>query len=203
MGFGRSLRPEIYITPVVLSGVLAVLIFAGLLSARKEEAFQGIASTFLGIFYVSWGLSHIYLIRDIRPEGRGLSFFLFIVVWALDVGAYAGGSRFGKNKLAPSVSPKKSWEGVAAGTACALAASVLVRAAFLPALSMSGALSLGFFVAVAAQISDLSESLFKRNVGVKDSGTLLPGHGGLLDRFDSFLLTAPAYYYALVFLGRG
>ncbi len=202
MGFSREVRPEIYFTPAVVSAILFALMIAALFSHEKDQAFLGIGITLLGIFYVVWGLSHLYLIRDLRPDGRGYAFFLFIVVWAMDIGAYVGGTQFGRKKLYEGVSPKKTWEGLFTGIAASLVAAQISRAAFLPAFSVSRAFYMGLGVAILAQLSDLSESLFKRNVGVKDSGALLPGHGGILDRFDSFLLTAPIYYYALVFLTK-
>lgn len=202
MGFARALRPEVFFTPAVISAVLIFLLVVPLFLSDRENSFIRIGLTLLGIFYVVWGLSHLFLIRDLRPEGKACAFFLFLVIWALDVGAYAGGTKFGKNKLLEHVSPKKTWEGVLTGTIAAVLTAVICKAAFIPSFSNARAVCLGLFIAVLAQVSDLSESLFKRNVGVKDSGNLLPGHGGLLDRFDSFLLTAPAYYYLLVFLAK-
>ena len=200
MGFMRHAQPEIYFTPAVISAVLFLLVIPALFRKDKEDSFQGVANTFLGIFFTAWGLSHLYLIRDIRPDGRGLTFFLFLTVWAIDIGAYAGGSKFGRTKLSEHVSPKKTWEGAAAGSLAGLLTAFIARAVWLPGVSPAQAAGLAVLIICFAQLSDLSESLFKRNVGVKDSGALLPGHGGLLDRFDSFLLTAPAYYYALVFM---
>lgn len=200
MGFVRHSHPEIYFTSAAISAVLLLLIFPALFMRDKDGAFQGVANTFLGIFFVSWGLSHLYLVRDMRPDGRGLAFFLFLTIWAIDIGAYAGGSKFGRTKLSEQVSPKKTWEGAAAGSLAGLLAAFGARAAFLPGVSPAQTAGLAVMIICFAQLSDLSESLFKRNVGVKDSGALLPGHGGLLDRFDSFLLTAPAFYYALVFM---
>ncbi len=202
MGFADSERSELFFTALSLTLILLALVLLALFSAEKDEAFQRIGNTFLGIFYVVWTLSHLFLIRDLRPDGKGLTFFLFLVIWALDIGAYAGGKKFGRNKLAESVSPKKTWEGVVFGTFAALITALIAKAAFLPLMSNARAAGFGLLIAALAQFSDLSESLFKRNTGVKDSGNLLPGHGGLLDRFDSFILSAPAFYYLLVFTAK-
>ncbi|OGR82927.1 MAG: hypothetical protein A2901_03805 [Elusimicrobia bacterium RIFCSPLOWO2_01_FULL_54_10] len=200
MGFNRSARPEVFFTAAAITVVIILLVIPALFRRNKEDVFQSVANTFLGIFFVSWGLSHLYLIRDLRPQGRELTFFLFLIIWAVDIGAYAGGMKFGRTKLSADVSPRKTWEGAVAGTLAGLAVAFICQAVFLPNFSPSQTTGLGLLIVVFAQFSDLSESLFKRNIGVKDSGSLLPGHGGLLDRFDSFLLTAPAYYYALVFM---
>jgi len=200
MSFVRSPHSEIYFTPTAISAVLLLLIFPALFRRKKDDAFQSVAHTFLGIFFVVWGLSHLYLIRDIRPDGRGLTFLLFLTIWAIDIGAYAGGVKFGRTKLCEKVSPKKTWEGTAAGSLAGLLTAFSVRQALLPEISLAQTAGLAVLIICFAQLSDLAESLFKRNIGVKDSGTLLPGHGGLLDRFDSFLLTAPAYFYTLVFM---
>ncbi|OGR83927.1 MAG: hypothetical protein A2902_07740 [Elusimicrobia bacterium RIFCSPLOWO2_01_FULL_64_13] len=185
--------------PAMLTGTILVLVLKPLFSRRdRESAFLNAGVTLIGLLYVVWTLSHLILIRDLRPLGREYTFFLLIVVWALDIGAYAGGSRFGRRKLHESVSPKKTWEGALAGTAAAVSAGLACRAAFLGTMGLRQAAGLALGLAVLAQLSDLTESLFKRNVRVKDSGSLLPGHGGILDRFDSFLLTSPVYYYVLV-----
>lgn len=189
---------EAFFTPAVLTLLLLLNLAGALASSRKETAFVDFAVTWLGVFFVAWTLSHLFLIRDLRPGGDAYTFFLFIVVWTLDIGAYLGGKRFGKTKLSETVSPKKTWEGALIGSLSALVAAYICHLTFLKNVSVSQAMGLAVLVIVLAQVSDLSESLFKRNVQVKDSGRLLPGHGGILDRFDSFLLTAPVYYYAIV-----
>lgn len=195
----RVPNTNIFFSPATIFILFIFLVFTSLLSREKEKAFLSIAVTWLGLYYIVWSLSHIFLIRDLRPHGAFFTFFLFFVIWAYDVGAYFGGVKFGRTKLAETVSPKKSWEGVLAGSLTALLVSLVCQKAFLKSVPISRALELGLLIVVLAQISDLSESLFKRNLQVKDSGNLLPGHGGILDRFDSFLLTTPVYYYALIF----
>lgn len=133
--------------------------------------------------------------------GRGLLFLMLLIVWAADIGAYFAGRSFGRHALAPRVSPKKTWEGAVGGFAGALAVAALGAAWF--------ALPPGRFLVVAAAtaalsvVGDLAESLFKRSAGLKDSGSILPGHGGVLDRIDSITAAAPVFALGLSWLGVG
>lgn len=148
----------------------------------------------------AWSLSHALLVAD-RPSGRGELLFLFAVIWACDTFAYVFGMLFGKHRLAPEISPKKSVEGLVAG----LLSAPLVALGF----SAWGGLPFGFWpaaglalvMAALGQLGDLTESLLKRDAGVKDSGFLIPGHGGVLDRVDALLLALPAYYWLDSLLG--
>jgi phosphatidate cytidylyltransferase len=142
------------------------------------------------------GLGRIVLIE---PEGRVLLLFLLVLVAAADVGAYFGGRTLGRRKLAPRVSPNKTWEGLISG----LVFAALVA---LAGAAMFGQRSLPWVgicvtVAVASVVGDLIESKFKRGAGLKDSGTLLPGHGGVLDRIDSHVAAAPIFLLGLQWLG--
>jgi phosphatidate cytidylyltransferase len=131
--------------------------------------------------------------------GAELAFTLMAIVWAADVGAYAFGRWLGRVKLAPTVSPGKTWEGVSGGVlAAGLAAGV---AALLLRLPVAGFVGLGIATALASVLGDLTQSMFKRNVGLKDSGNLLPGHGGVLDRFDSLTAAIPVFVLGLDLLG--
>jgi len=132
-------------------------------------------------------------------DGAVLLLLLLVIVWAADIGAYFGGRRFGRIKLAPSVSPGKTWEGVIGG----MIAGVLVAglAAWLLALPVAGLVMLAPALVLISVLGDLSVSMFKRNAGLKDSGHLLPGHGGLLDRVDSLSAAAPLYLLGLGWLG--
>jgi phosphatidate cytidylyltransferase len=115
-------------------------------------------------------------------------------IWICDTAAYHIGSIAGKHKLFPRVSPNKSWEGAIAGFIAAIASAVAAKYLVLGYLPISGAVIIGVIVGVIGQLGDLAESLLKRDAGVKDSSTLLPGHGGIFDRFDSLLLVAPCVY---------
>lgn len=180
-----------------LSGAVTLVMLRELFS--KTHSLERAALTLMGALFLGWMPAHLALIRDLRPHGEKLTFLFFVTVWTMDTAAYAAGRSFGRHKLASEVSPKKTWEGAAAGFAAAIGTALLFRRFALPdALTTAQAAALGALIGVFGQLSDLAESLIKRAVGAKDSGSLLPGHGGVMDRFDSFLLCAPAVYYFLV-----
>jgi phosphatidate cytidylyltransferase len=153
----------------------------------------------LGAVLLGWMPAYLGRIRDLRPDGERLTLMLFVAIWAMDTAAYAVGKTWGRRALAPVLSPKKTREGFAAGLVAALATVFIFRALKPESLSLQHAIAAGLAIAVFGQLSDLAESMIKRSVGAKDSGAVLPGHGGVMDRFDSFLLSAPAVYYCLLF----
>lgn len=159
-----------------------------------------IAVSFFGVIYLGL-LKYILLLRDF-PEGFILILMVFVLTWAVDTGAYFSGRLFGNKKLAPSISPNKTWAGAIGGTlvtmlmAAALYFTIAPDGIFVG--GVIGAIILGFLIAISGQFGDLLASLLKRSANVKDSGNLLPGHGGVLDRFDSILLTAPVTFYFIV-----
>jgi phosphatidate cytidylyltransferase len=157
------------------------------------------AATVVGfLVLVPAGLGLLHLVR-LLPDGQLLLLYLLVLIAAADVGAYFGGRAFGRRKLAPHVSPGKTWEGFAAG----MLASVIVAAlgAALFEQPFWPWLALCLLVAIVSVVGDLTESMFKRHVGLKDSGTLLPGHGGVLDRIDSLTAAAPTFLLGLLTLG--
>ncbi|OGS27516.1 MAG: hypothetical protein A2297_00795 [Elusimicrobia bacterium RIFOXYB2_FULL_48_7] len=157
-----------------------------------------IGLTLFGVFIISWPFSYILLIRDINPCGDKYSFFLFLLIWIADTGAYAVGKKFGRLKLAEKISPKKTIEGAIGGIFTGVIFAIIMwKILPLKELGLAEVVIVSFFVIVIAFVSDLSESLLKRDVGLKDSDALLPGHGGMLDRFDSFIFAAPFFYYYL------
>ncbi len=149
-------------------------------------------------------LSHVVLLMA-SERGRTWILLLLVIVWLGDTGAYVFGKWLGRHPLYAAVSPKKTVEGSLGGLACSVAGGVVANMFFLQVLSLPHCLILSFCLGVLGQLGDLFESLVKRSVGEKDSGRLLPGHGGLLDRIDSLLFAAPfLYYYTLIMLpGRG
>ena len=161
-----------------------------------------LASVIAGWFVIvpAWaGLVHLHRSAD---DGPWRVLFVLLIVWAADIGAYFAGRRFGVHRLAPKTSPGKSVEGVAGGMAAAAALGVVAgTVSGLPAtlVALTGALCVG--VAAVSVLGDLTESLVKRRSGVKDSGTLLPGHGGILDRIDSLTAAAPAFVVGIDVLG--
>lgn len=150
-----------------------------------------------GVIYLGSCLAHFLMIRML-PQGDLFVFFVVLVTWAGDTGAYFIGVSLGRHCLAPRLSPKKTVEGFLGGLALAILAALVIRAWFLPALSLVDSVVLGSLLTGMGLFGDLSESAFKRVSGVKDSGSMIPGHGGILDRIDSLLLSAPAFYYYLM-----
>ncbi|HWJ03777.1 MAG TPA: phosphatidate cytidylyltransferase [Verrucomicrobiae bacterium] len=164
-----------------------------------QQGIGNLGFNFLAVLYVSLLFAHMPLLRNLA-QGTYLIFLTFVTTWATDTGAYFAGRAMGRNKLAPKVSPNKTVEGAIGG----LVAAALVAAAIgylVPnnAFTTTKLVLLGIAVAITGQMGDLAESAIKRFAGVKDSGKLIPGHGGVLDRFDSVLFTIPTVYY--IFLG--
>ena len=128
------------------------------------------------------------------PEGPRLIFFLLLVVWLGDAGAYYCGKTFGRHKLSPRISPKKTIEGGIGGAATSVITAIVIHFTFFKTFPLLHAIIAGVLLSVTGIIGDLAESMWKRSAAVKDSGTLIPGHGGFLDRFDSIFYTAPILY---------
>ena len=189
---------ETILIPLLLTIILMVLFVRELFSSSLRQSILRIGITLLGIFFVVWTLGHLCLLRELRPFGREYTYFLFVVIWTVDTMAYIIGKRFGKFKLASQISPGKTIEGTLGGIVAGVVLSAILQPIVFYQMSPTRIMMLAFGIGVCAQISDLAESLLKRSFGVKDSSTLLPGHGGILDRFDSFIFTAPLFYYFLV-----
>jgi len=179
-------------------GALALL---RLLWARGEFKAGVIQAAWLvlGGAYVGGFLGCAGLLRD-QPAGRELIYFLVLTTWAADIGAYYVGSTLGRRPLAPAISPKKTVEGAVGGILATAFIAALAVPWLLPGVGWSAAAGLGILLAVVGMAGDLCESALKRAAGVKDSGALIPGHGGLLDRLDSLMFAGPCLY-ALVRLG--
>jgi phosphatidate cytidylyltransferase len=192
-----------------LAGLLTVLLVAMLLAELRRGASKqtlvNTSSTLLGALYIGWLGSHVVALRELPatlhlPYAVGMSFALlpFSLAWTCDTAAYLVGRAWGRHPLAPGVSPQKSVEGAVGGLLAAVLAAAVARVWFAPYLSWATALALGALVGVFAQLGDLVESLLKRDAETKESSSLIPGHGGVLDRFDSLLFTAPLVYYYLI-----
>ncbi|MBI5428563.1 MAG: phosphatidate cytidylyltransferase [Nitrospinae bacterium] len=178
---------------------LALLpIFAAWFLGKKDlrDAVPQIAYTLLGVFYVG-GLLGIFLPIRNMEAGRFLIFFLCVVIWMGDTAAYYAGRSFGKTPLAPSVSPKKTVEGAAAGVVGNLLGGTAAHLWFLGHVPLIHCLIVAAICGIIGQFGDLAESVLKRSAGVKDSGSLIPGHGGILDRMDSLMFAGPAFYFYL------
>lgn len=199
----------------LVPSMLTVAIIASFLSVLfkgRQPYIVNVATTMLGTLYTAWLPCHILLIRQIgqdrvgafqfvQSEGLWLLLLVFIAVAITDIGAYYFGVNFGKHKLAEVVSPKKTIEGALGGGFCAILVSSL--AVFYTDLTLCQALIGGLIVTSSAQLGDLSESLIKRDAGVKDSSNILPGHGGMLDRFDGYLFAIPVAYYYFAYFTHG
>jgi phosphatidate cytidylyltransferase len=181
----------------LLAGALVISIGLGtvLLFSRTplEETIPALGILGFGIPYFALPVASVFRLRQIDPW---VVFLLLAIVWLGDTAAYYVGSRIGRHKLAPVVSPKKSWEGSAAGFVVGLVAALVWTLLRLRRLDV-GILAASAVTAVAAQIGDLVESMIKRGSGVKDSGSILPGHGGVLDRMDALLFAAPVLLFTL------
>jgi phosphatidate cytidylyltransferase len=203
---GLALTWLVYRGGAALSLLLTLTLMAIMIRElfRREitQALVNIAVTVLGVLYVGWLGSHLVMLRELPSTvgvpyavGAKLVFFVALVTWANDVAAYLVGIALGRHLLWPRISPKKTVEGAVGGLAAATGVGLLCALSFLPFVSPTAGALLGLGGGVAAQLGDLVESLLKRDVGIKDTAVLIPGHGGILDRFDSLLFTGPLLYY--------
>ncbi|MBA3323290.1 MAG: phosphatidate cytidylyltransferase [Pyrinomonadaceae bacterium] len=184
--------------------VIATLAGAMLRGAPFERLMTSTAVTVSGVMYVALLGGHLVALRTgfVQPLAADLLCFFFLVLMGADTAAYYTGRAFGRHKLAPSVSPGKTWEGAAGGMLASLAAAIIAHFWFFPELSLQAALPLAASMNVLGVVGDLTESALKRGAGAKDAANILPGHGGLLDRLDSLLFNAPViYYFAVYYFG--
>lgn len=210
-GFYPSLK-VIYLTEIILATVVyfkrfdlvaitlticAMCSFMWVLFRGKQPYIANVATTLLGMVYCGWFPLHLIFLRDLScpkyDSGLGFVVLMFTAILLTDVGCYYVGTKFGKHKLAPVISPNKTIEGSIGGMFFAILGAVVVGL-FIDLPWYMSAIA-GVICTVFAQIGDLCESMLKRDAGVKDSGSSLPGHGGFLDRTDSFILTIPIMYY--------
>lgn len=196
-----------YIT-INLTGIFLASLFiipAIELFRAKENALENIAITIFGILYIVYPFSLFnFLVFPDSTHGTNydptLLIFLFILIWAYDSGAYLFGVSFGKHRLFKRISPKKSWEGFFGGWFLAIVLALVLQHLF-PRFETGFMILIASVVTITGTLGDLVESMIKRNLGVKDSGKFLPGHGGWLDRFDSILFASPFVYLLIHFLG--
>jgi len=178
---------------------LIIFVFIWELYRNKKRPILNIASTILGLFYITVPFTLLNHIVYFSGEFNGkLLLGIFILMWASDSGAYIFGVSFGKNRLFERISPKKSWEGFIGGLFIALFAAYLMKEYFGVFENFEWYV-ISILIVIFGTLGDLVESMFKRSVDLKDSGNLLPGHGGLLDRFDSILLAIPVIFTYLYF----
>lgn len=225
MNYGFPLRMFSQLQLLLVIEILFVLVVIVIeLFRSKGSASLNIATTIAGVMVISLCFGTLIRLRELFPFGFPVHQFmgstfasddqllqinewggytvisLFVSIWVCDTAAYFAGSSFGKHKLFPRVSPGKTWEGAIAGLIGAVATMILAQNFFLGYLSMAHALVLGTFVGVFGQMGDLVESRMKRDAEVKDSSSLIPGHGGVYDRFDSLVFLAPIVYIYIDFV---
>ncbi|HBB87311.1 MAG TPA: hypothetical protein DC047_06820 [Blastocatellia bacterium] len=188
----------------LLAFTAGVLIAATLRGAPFDKIIASSGATILGVLYIVLLGGHLVAVRmgfEQKLSAHLLSFF-FLVLMGADTGAYYTGRAIGKHKLAPNISPGKTWEGVAGGMLAALALATVAHFWFFRELPLKWALPLAAVMMVLGVLGDLSESALKRSAGAKDAAKILPGHGGVLDRLDSLLFNAPLiYYFARLYFG--
>jgi len=209
-------RPQTPNTALFATAGLLVLLALALRRAGRPLVLESAGVTALGVLYVGWLSAHLVLLRELPwragldyADGTGLVLFAFLVTWSCDTGAYLTGRLLGRTPLSATISPRKTREGAIGGFAFAVVASLVGAATLLkPAGAVPGeagaallppahALVVGALVGVCGQVGDLVESLFKRDAASGDSSALIPGHGGILDRFDSLYFAAPIVYHYL------
>lgn len=184
--------------PVVLV-LFPLLIFQLFFFSNIQTVLKETALIFFGVVYIGYLSGHFVLLRGI-PQGELMILFILLVTWAGDSGGYYIGRFCGNKKLYERVSPGKTIAGGIGVLLFSVIVTFVGKYFFLPELSVIDCLVLGILLGVIGQLGDLTESLFKRSAGKKDSGNLIPGHGGVLDKMDSLLFTMPAFYYYLIFI---
>ena len=192
--FGRWQPPLVPV--VVVTAGFILLLWETLARTSRNEALPAAAGGFLGLLYVAVPFAFLLDLRT-EPAGNKLVLLVLVMVWAGDIAAYYVGRALGRHKLAPRISPAKTVEGGAASFIATVAAGfwLISKSGWFPDASLRHAVVLPVVVNLAAQVGDLVESALKRGAGVKDSSSILPGHGGMLDRIDSLLLAVPALWY--------
>lgn len=193
------LGPTSSLGRLALAGAVTLPLLWQMMGQEPKGAIVNWSLSLAGALYVGWLIAHFVLLRQF-PQGLEWVAVALVGTWACDTGAYVCGKAFGRHKFFPEVSPHKTWEGTIGGIALGL----LVSPAAVPLLGLPLALALvlGALVATSAIAGDLVESFLKRQTGVKDSGALIPGHGGMLDRIDSLLFVCTATYYFAILVGR-
>ncbi len=190
------------VVPLILTASLLAIMVREVFRREMSQSLAHMAITVFGIMYVGWLGSHLVLLRQLpgtmameSTVGGRLVLLTALLTWATDTSAYLFGVSIGRHKLIPRISPNKTVEGAVGGLLGAAVVGWLLTKGMVPFITPMAGIFLGLAVGVMAQLGDLVESLIKRDVGIKDTAELIPGHGGVLDRFDSMLFTAPVVYY--------
>lgn len=190
------------VVPLLLTSAVILPLIWLVLRPRKERAFIGWVWTIAGIIYIGWLLSYMVALRNV-DVGRDWIFFAMFTNFGSDTTAFFIGRAWGRHRLAPSISPQKTWEGAVAAVFGAIAAGLILATVLDLPLSYGQTILFSLLVSIFGQLGDLAESLFKRNMEVEESGKLLPGHGGILDRIDSLVFAGVVVYYCVLAYNAG
>ena len=189
---------------LLATGLVLLVLALSLRRAPRPRQVEGMAVTLFGVLYVGWLSAHLVLLRElpwragtVYAEGAAYVLLAFFITWSCDTGAYTVGRIFGRRRVWERISPRKTLEGAIGGLLFAVAGAFVARAWFARFLGPWDPLALGVLVGIFAQVGDLVESLLKRDAAHGDSSDFIPGHGGILDRFDSLYFAAPLVYYYL------
>jgi phosphatidate cytidylyltransferase len=195
-------NPFIPVKELILLLIIVLLLFE--LFRNKESAISNLGTTLLGIFYIGFFSAALVDLREFYNDsaftyyqGGYLVISILVAIWVCDSAAYFLGTALGKHKLMPRISPNKTWEGAIAGFIFSVVTFIAAKDLFLEFLEWRDIIAIGIIIGILGQCGDLIESMIKRDSRVKDSSSIIPGHGGILDRFDSLLFTAPAVYLYL------
>ncbi len=220
---GLAICAATFFQPLTTIDLMLVVIFGSIIGAliveiarhERQTSLLSWALTFAGAYYVGGLLSSYLLLRQLDmplqngwlafagiPPGAAWVFFTLAITWLQDTGAFFVGRKLGRTQMAPILSPKKSWEGFFGGMTAAIATALFCVPLLGLPITLWQAAILGVVAGIFGPLGDLAESLIKRQVGVKDSGFIIPGHGGILDRIDSILFTGPVVYYFIVLFTR-
>ena len=193
--FGASRMLDPFVLPGFVLAVSVLAILAAPVWQGRPPGTEATANTVLAVMYVGWLLGYGILLHHTSPRGDELVLFVVGVTWVGETMAYMVGSTLGRHKLAPVISPRKTVEGAVAQVLASVVTGLVLGAWLLPACGPGVGLAAGALLGVVGQVGDLAESVIKRSVGTKDTGGIIPGHGGVLDRIDSLLFNLPAFYY--------
>jgi phosphatidate cytidylyltransferase len=195
------LKPEFINVNLILFIAIILPFIYEIIRKEPDSALLNVSASVLCMLYIGWLFGyHLILLRQM-PDGKELIYLLLGITWSGDIGAYLIGKRFGKHKVMPAISPKKSLEGYIAGLLFGIATSIALCHFLNLNIELYQAVILGIILTIMGQLGDLAESLMKRSAKIKDSGKIMPGHGGILDRCDSMIFITPTlYYYSLYVL---
>ncbi|WP_128894207.1 phosphatidate cytidylyltransferase [Longirhabdus pacifica] len=185
------------ISPLYFIWIMMFLFMFVTVISKNKLHIEKVAYLFLGIIYIGVGFQSMLSVRLVSEEGILWSFLIFSSIWMNDIGAYFAGSYLGKRLLWPTISPKKTVEGALGGLLLSIVTSIVFYVIFPDTIDFVSALTVGIIAGIFGQAGDLIQSAYKRKFGVKDSGKILPGHGGILDRCDSWLIVFPVVYFLI------